>query len=440
MKTILHFDNNGVSVDVLADIGLDSDGYMVARSKHRCMNRVWTKSNIDDLKNAGEHIVKAYSNTEDLQKNSLTDNDTPKYGIYDNSEEMIRRIQNSLKDTVGDINKHTDDAMNTILTKLEDFHDGINLLETDVSRIGNQLSDFCIDKDEADDDLDYMDDESDDEDEDDDGPSYAEFFGFEEMLGNHAPSVEDYVDFIAENSRHKKSKEEIQDNPNKPEVSNEDTSKSNNAKIINDSDLKFDTTQYHMGINGSLYTYDYINDRILKAIDEQKWRVCAERNVPKKYRDYVHRTYDIDLRTFASTFSYWITLLDPINEETKLPVHIETTNKLLKKIHEMIYDLYYDESDEDHSVTMTKHELSEFIHSIVFENPETKAYFQVLATTYNEAQKMRDGEKMGPPDFSFGVWFKNIEWKDTSVCLETMALKVVDCILQYSEYAEEVII
>lgn len=431
MKTILHFDNNGVSVDVLADIGLDSDGYMVARSKRRCMNRVWTKTNIDDLKNAGEHIVKAYSNTE----NPLTDNDVPKYGIYDNSEESIKRIQNSLKDTVGDINKHTDDVMNAILTKLEDFHDGINLLETDFSRNEGQLIDCCIDKDEVDDDL-Y----DEDEDDDDDGLSYADFFSFEEMMSNHTPSAEDYVNFITENSRHKKSKEETQDNLNKHDVSNEDTSKSNNAKIINDSDLEFDTTQYHMGINGSLYTYDYINDRILKAIDEQKWRVCAEKNVPKKYRDYVYRTYDIDIRVFASTFSYWITLLDPINEETKLPVHIETTNKLLKKIHEMIYDRYYDDSDEDHSVTMAKHELSEFIHSIVFENPETKSYFQVLATTYNEAQKMRDGEKLGPPDFSFGVWFKNIDWKDSSVCLETMALKIVDCILQYSEYAEEVII
>lgn len=440
MKTILHFDINGAGIDVLADIGLDSDGYMVARSKRRCMNRVWTKTNIDDLKNAGEHIVKAYSNIEDLQKNSFTNNDMHKYGIYDTSEEIIKRIQNSLKDTVGDINKHTDDAMNGVLTELKDIHESINLLETNFGRVESQLIDFNIDEDEADDDLDCMDDEYDDEDEDDDGPSYADFFSFEEMMGNYTPSVDDYVDFITKNSRHKKSKEESQDNLNKHEVSNENTSKSDNAKIIDDSDLKFDTTQYHMGINGSLYTYDYINDRILKAIDEQKWRVCAEKNVPKKYRDYIHRTYDIDIRAFASTFSYWITLLDPINEETKLPVHIETTNKLLKKIHEIIYNLYYDDSDDDHIVTMARHELSEFIHSIVFENPETKAYFQVLATTYNEAQKMCNGEKMGPPDFSFGVWFTNIEWKDTAVCLETMAMKIVDCILQYSEYAEEVII
>lgn len=469
MLVTLHFEIDNAQIEVAADVGLDTKGRLIARSCRNCANRVWVKNNIDALRDSGMSIQRILKNlmnssNEDSQKNPLVGNESddsekinqvhdtgidwgallnaassyidtdiaPKltkddsdgyynsalknklntiYGRYNNCEELIKRIQNSLKDTEGDIKKYTENVLNGILTELQDIHADVNILKEDFLGLEDYIVNNSDDEEECEDEnleeyLDSMNEESSDSDKDSD--SDEDQPGLHEELNSLQVSIED--------------NEEI----DKPDPDKE-------QKIRIAKGITFGNQETLRYIKGVYYIHNFYEYETLMSVDEMNWVVCAEKNIPQEYKDFINQKYIIDIRTFISGFSHWITMADPINAETKLSVHIATTNKLLAKISEMVYDLS-SKTLGYLQIRMSKPELISYIRGIIFNNPETNAYFKVLNTSYNDAQKLRNGEESNSPNMVFCSRYSGPHWKDDFVDLDALTHNVVNFIINDSNY------
>lgn len=349
------------------------------------------------------------------------------YGRYYNCEELVKRIQNSLKDTEGNIAKAYNESLCEIKNELKYIHDSVNGIEDYIIHNYNDAEEYEDEDDDLEEYLNSMNDESEDEDEDDEEDndmSYAEFFSFEEMMGNSTPSAEDYAKYAKENSKRK--------NKHKKKKSDKSTEDESEKPI----DLPCIHKDSFKCSNGIFYTHNFYNNQTMMSVDRIHWVSCSEKNIPQEYKDIINQKYMIDIRTFVSGFSYWIAMVDPINTDTKLPVHIATTNKLLSKIFEMTYELSSNTIGHLY-ISMNKHDLINYIHSIIFDNPETNAYFKVLNTSYNDARRIRNGDDALPPDMAFCSRYGGPHWKDDFVDLDALNRNVVDFVIKYSTYTAE---
>lgn len=410
MEVTLCFEIDNAQVAIAADIGLDAKGRVIARSQRNCANRIWAKNYLDDLNDSGmamqrilknqldsvneesnesspignkgdescidtDSVKKVSEDNSDTYQNSIIENVLNNiYGKYNNCEELVKRIQNSLKDSEGNINKHTDDTLNGILSELRHLHADVNILKENFLNLEDYIVDFCYDED--------------DEEEDDD-------------------ELDEYLD--SEDEESDENSETLADSP-----------------VIHDATLKY--------INGIYYTHNFYKYQTKMSVDKIHWVICDNENIPKEYKDFINQKYMIDIRTFISGFSYWINMVDPINTETKLPVHITITYKLLSKIFEMVYDLS-SKTIGYLQIRMSKPELINYIHSIIFNNPETQAYFKVLNTSYNDAQKLRNGEEPNSSNIVFCSRYSTPHWMDDFIDLDALTRNVVEFIIKNSAYS-----
>lgn len=493
MIVTLRFEIDNAQIEIAADIGLDTKGRVIARSCRNCANRVWVKNNIAALKDSGmamQLILKNQlsSSNEEPQENPLVGNesgdsekinqvhdtgidwvallksacasDTEKptlenlahwyppilknplidtdvvskltkedseayrnsalknivntiYGRYYNCEELVKRIQNSLKDTEGNIVKAYNESLYEIKNELKYIHDSVNGIE-----------DYIIHNCDT------------EEEEDDDEEDFGED-GINEYLDRMEEATEnekyeDYVNSLREKLNSLKVSSD--DSSEKKEDNMDDEEKARKDRITKG--ITFGNNATLRYIKGVYYLHNFYENETLMSVDEMNWVVCNEKNIPEEYKEFINQKYIIDIRTFISGFSYWITMADPINTETKLPVHVDITNKLLKKIFEMTYELSIDTLGYFH-ISMSKHELIDYLHNIIFDNPETSAYFKVLNTSYNDAQKLRNGEEPDSPNIAFCSRYGGPHWKNDFVDLDALARNVENFILQFSIYTAE---
>lgn len=451
MLVTLRFEIDGAQIEIAADIGLDTKGRVIARSCRNCANRVWVKNNIEALKDSGMAMQlmlknQLTSSNEEPKENPLVGNESddsekanqvhdtgidwmallraagsyidtdiaPKiakedseayqksalknalnmiYGRYDNCEELVKRIQNSLKDTEGNIAKAYNESLIEIKNELKYIHDSVNGIE-------DYIIHNC-----------------------DDAEEYEEDDDLEEYLNSMDEESEEDEYLLGVREKLKTLKTSIDDIPTE-------------VKPVESTNMPCIRRDYVKCSNGVFYTHDFYDNQTKMSVDGVHWVPCNEKNIPQEYKDFINQKYLIDIRTFISGFSYWITMVDPINTDTKLPVHIATTNKLLTKIFEMVYELSSNTIGYLH-INMNKHELINYVHSIIFDNPETNAYFKVLNTSYNDARRMRNGDDALPPDMVFCSRYGGPHWKDDFVDLDALARNVENFILKYSTYTAE---
>lgn len=405
MTVTIKFELDGSQIEVNAILGLDSDGHLIAYSKRSCRNRAWVKKHADEMYEFGDFLEntlgKSKDNTdEDSQlvnqvddkkidwdaflkaANGYIDTDIgPKftydekyekselrklantlYGKFGVYEDFIRRIQNSLKDTEGNIAKMYKESLNEIKDEIKHIHNSVDSIE------------------------DYIVNNCDDEEDDDNSDEDTEPKSIEEKPMPH------------------------------------------NHPLAYNSILKC--------INGIYYRHNFYKNQTTKSLDCNHWIECTEDDIPNEYKVFINQKYIINICTIIGGFSYCITNQDPINADTKLPVHIETTNKLLKKIFKMTYDVSLDSLGYNY-ICMTKHELINYIHDIIFDNPETNSYFKVLNTSYNDAQMIRNGETPNSLDILFCTRYSGPHWKDDFIDLDALERNVINFIIKYSTYPDE---
>lgn len=474
MLVTLRFEIDNAQVEIAADIGLDTKGRVIARSCRNCANRVWVKNNIAALKDSGiamQLILKNQltSSNEEPQENPLVGNesedsekinqvhdtgidwvallksacasDTEKptienlahwypsilknplidtdiaskltkedseayqksalknalnmiYGRYDNCEELVKRIQNSLKDTEGNIAKAYNESLCEIKNELKYIHDSVNGIEDYIIHNCDDAEEYEEEDDDLEEYLNSMDEESEED---------AYLLGVREKLKTLKTSIDDIP---------------------------------TEEKPVESANMPCIHRDYVKCSNGVFYTHDFYNNQTKMSVDGIHWVLCNEKNIPQEYKDFINQKYLIDIRTFISGFSYWITMADPINTNTKLPVHITTTNKLLTKIFEMVYELSADTLGDFH-ISMSKRELIDYLHNIIFDNPETNAYFKVLNTSYNDAQKLRNGKEPDSPNIAFCSRYGGPHWKNDFIDLDALARNVENFVMKDSIYTAE---
>lgn len=474
MNVTLHFEVDGAQIEVAASIGLDKNGKLLAYSHRDCSKRVWAKKNIEDLNDTGNYIMSNIKHqlafySEETEKNSLVDNEsdesiahnkvpddfkidwqalldaagsmidtdtTPKlndeesndysnstlkkivnnfYGRYNHCEDIVKRIQNSLKDVEDDLKQHTEESLNGIISEMEKLRDDVNTVKESIFGIEDYIIHNCDDSDDEDEDFDYeVEDEDEELEESDTNSDFDEYLSdLKEKLNTLQVSIHD-------------------DSPEDPKpVSSVDDEKDQCAK-----GMTFENDVTLMNINGVYYLHNFYKNTTLMSVDEEHWVVCREKNIPEQYKNFINQKYLIDICTFVSGFGYWISIADPINSETTLPVHISTMNKLLEEIFKITYNLTTETLGYRY-ISMSKPELINYIHAIIFDNPKTNSYFKVLNTSYNDAQKIRKGENPDSPEIVFCSRYGGPHWKDDFVDLDALARNVENFVIQFSRYTTE---